>query len=157
MSARSANRLIRNGGDRNVQDYSGLGNRVIDIGLPDDITHPDAGVTMAQLGAVHEFGAPENSPPIPQRSFLRAWIQASRSRIIRTLNINAENISVGLSIEDGAGQVALWGQGQVQEYITDLYDPPNAPLTIALKGDDNPLIDTGAMRQAVIGLVNDND
>lgn len=39
--------------------------------------------------------------------------------------------------------------GEVQQYMTDLKTPPNAPYTIQQKGSSNPLIDTGALRASV--------
>jgi len=40
-------------------------------------------------------------------------------------------------------------QGIVQEYMTNLKSPANAPSTIKRKGSANPLIDTGQQRQSV--------
>ena len=40
-------------------------------------------------------------------------------------------------------------QADVQQAITVLSSPANAPSTIAKKGSSNPLIDTGHMRQSV--------
>ena len=37
----------------------------------------------------------------------------------------------------------------VQEKLTDINSPPNAPATIAKKGSSNPLIDTGGLRQRI--------
>ena len=46
-------------------------------------------------------------------------------------------------------KLGIMAQGDIQGEITSLSSPPNSPVTIALKGSGNPLIDTGAMRQAV--------
>lgn len=40
-----------------------------------------------------------------------------------------------------------------QKTIVDFREPPNAPSTVAIKGSDNPLIDTGLMRQTLTYLV----
>ena len=37
----------------------------------------------------------------------------------------------------------------IQEQITDISSPPNAPSTIQQKGSSNPLIDTGGLRQRI--------
>jgi len=44
------------------------------------------------------------------------------------------------------GSVAV---GDVQRTIRDIKQPPNAPSTIRKKGSDNPLIDTGRLRQSI--------
>ena len=48
-----------------------------------------------------------------------------------------------------ANEVGAWAADILQQRIVDLKEPPNSPATIALKGSDNPLVDTGHMRQAV--------
>ena len=56
----------------------------------------------------------------------------------------------GWSVDDRlANQVGAYAAGEVQERITDLREPPNAPRTIEAKGSDNPLIDTGFMQRSV--------
>ncbi|QGH75045.1 hypothetical protein RostovM3_00035 [Vibrio phage Rostov M3] len=44
------------------------------------------------------------------------------------------------------GVVAVAG---VQNYIDELRSPANAPSTVERKGADNPLVDTGEMKQSV--------
>ena len=39
--------------------------------------------------------------------------------------------------------------GDVQQRIRNRIPPPNAPYTIARKGSDVPLIDTGRLRQSI--------
>lgn len=46
-------------------------------------------------------------------------------------------------------KLGIQAQGDVQAEITSLSSPPNSPVTVALKGSSNPLIDTGEMRAAV--------
>jgi hypothetical protein len=45
-------------------------------------------------------------------------------------------------------QLGVVAVSDCQEVLTDLRDPPNAESTIAKKGSDNPLIDTGGLRMA---------
>ena len=46
-------------------------------------------------------------------------------------------------------KLGILAQGDIQAEITALASPPNSPVTVALKGSSNPLIDTGEMRGAV--------
>lgn len=50
-------------------------------------------------------------------------------------------------------KLGIVAQGDIQSEITSLRSPPNSAVTIARKGSSNPLIDTGAMRQAVTWVV----
>lgn len=99
--------------------------------------HEGTDITMAQLGAIHEFG----TPTIPERPFLVPGVKAAESDItkavIKFLPKDGMDRTLGL-----VGQIA---QNSVQKYMRDLKTPPNAPSTIAAKKSSNPLIDTGAL------------
>jgi hypothetical protein len=47
------------------------------------------------------------------------------------------------------GRIGMVAVGDVQRRIVQRIPPPNAPSTIAKKGSDVPLIDTGRLRQSV--------
>ena len=59
----------------------------------------------------------------------------------------------GAPLDRGLALVGAQAVSNVQDTIRDLDDPPNAPSTIAAKGADNPLIDTGRMRQSITYVV----
>ena len=40
-------------------------------------------------------------------------------------------------------------QGKIREYMTDLRNPANANITVAVKGSSNPLVDTGHLISAI--------
>jgi hypothetical protein len=46
-------------------------------------------------------------------------------------------------------RVGLMAQNDIQEKITTLSRPPNAPSTIKLKKSSNPLIDSGLLRRSI--------
>lgn len=52
-------------------------------------------------------------------------------------------------------QMGNMAESSVKQAITDLKDPPNARSTIAKKGSDNPLIDTGNLRQSIRYVIDD--
>jgi len=91
---------------------------------------------------------------IPPRPFFRnmiskysgTWGDEAAKRLVS----NNYNMEVTLTM---MGELI---SGQLRQSITDLMEPPNAPSTIAKKGFDKPLIDTGFMRKStgyeVIGL-----
>ena len=56
---------------------------------------------------------------------------------------NAEDASAA------AKDIGAKSVGMIQQEIVDGNWTPNAPSTIAKKGSDHPLIDTGLMRQSV--------
>ena len=95
------------------------------------------------------------SVKIPERSFLRACIDFNQkynsyvsSLIIATKEIFAEKqIDNWLESHNDPdpmlNALGLQFRGYVQKYIRDLSSPANAPLTKAVKGSGNPLIDQG--------------
>lgn len=80
---------------------------------------------------------------IPPRPWLDVGVKSGTQDYLEVIQNNSDDIDNALEI---VGQIAV---GKVQQYMTDLQSPANAPSTIAKKGSSNPLIDTGALRQSV--------
>ena len=89
----------------------------------------------AEKAFYNHFGTED----IPPRPFLQ-FDQDKAAKLVRKAIVSDGDtvslIKVGLT-------------AMIQENIVDLRTPANAESTIKKKGSSNPLIDTGAMRQAV--------
>lgn len=108
------------------------------VGIRGEAGTVDGGdITMAQLGAIHEFG----TPAIPERPFLVPGVELAEPNITKAVIKYLPNDG----IEKTLGKVGQIAQSSVQNYMVDLKTPPNAPSTIAKKKSSNPLIDTGAL------------
>jgi hypothetical protein len=114
-------------------------------------------VTNAELLFIHTHGSPINK--IPPRPVLQPAINAAGNKQKITAEING---SIKLSlIGDSEGakkkmlRAALQGQNVCRAWFTDGRNgwAPNKPATIAAKGSDRPLIDTGALRASIVGIV----
>lgn len=113
------------------------------VGIHEDAAQPEGeDITMATLGAIQHFG----NDKIPARPWLDVGVEQGNKEYLEVIE---EGAASGLSQSQILEQVGAIAVGYVQQYITDLRDPPNAPSTVKKKGSDNPLIDTGAMRQSV--------
>lgn len=87
---------------------------------------------------------------IPSRPFLLNAIRKNRSKYLEAMKTAGAKILRGeATLEQTMRKLGILAQGDIQQEITDLRDPPNAPATIAAKGSSNPLIDTGEMRSKV--------
>lgn len=87
--------------------------------------------------------------PIPARPFLLLSMRANKGKYKAALRSSAAKILLGdMSPQVMLSKLGIDAQGDVQAMIGQV-GPANAPLTVALKGSSTPLIDTGAMRQAV--------
>ena len=102
------------------------------------------GTPVAAVAAWNEFG----TETIPERPFFRraiAEMEGGISNIVKA-GIDTKKMVVDDRLAD---RVGAYAQGQIQESITALKEPPNAPSTIKEKGSSSPLIDTGHMRESV--------
>lgn len=87
---------------------------------------------------------------IPPRPFLLNAIRKNRRKYLEALKTSGAKILRGeATLEMTMRKLGVLAQGDIQQEITDLRDPPNAASTIAAKGSSNPLIDTGEMRSKV--------
>ena len=144
-------RIIRRNNNipRVIQSLKDLKKYDIEVGI-----FGSSGTEYVMIAGVQEFGITirkeRGSIVIPERSFLRStfddknneWFKFMRKQMEHVINgrINAQMLCERL----GAKMV-----GDIQEKLTDINSPPNAPATIAKKGSSNPLIDTGGLRQRI--------
>ena len=88
--------------------------------------------------------------PIPERPFLSNAMRDNKGKYRDGMQTAARAILRGqYDMRKALSRLGILAQGDVQSEITSLSSPPNSPVTIALKGSDNPLIDSGEMRGAV--------
>lgn len=95
--------------------------------------------------------------PIPERPFMRNSARSNRSKYRAQLKAAAAKILNGdLSLRVVLQRFGIMTQGDVQAEIVSLSSPPNAPVTIEMKGSSNPLIADGEMHQAVTWKIDDD-
>lgn len=119
------------------------GSKGVTVGIHEDAgMHPDSTITNAQIGALLNYGTDKIQP----RAWLIPGVKSAEQDMKDTV---AHGLESGESVERIIQQVGVVAAGAVQQYMTDLQYPPNAPSTIAQKGSSNPLIDSGALRASV--------
>ena len=121
----------------------------VTVGIHSDAgMHDDAeGMTVAQLGAIHEFGGGNS----PERSFLRSTLGKKRAKYISDIGKIAKSAIQGKrDARDGMGLLGRQAEGDIKLTIRDMKDPPNAESTKRQKkGVDNPLQDTDQMLNSI--------
>jgi hypothetical protein len=117
-------------------------------------------VNNAELLFLFSKGSPlKNQPP---RAVVEPAVQAegNREAIANEIALSAKARLAGNDDEatKRLQRAALAGQNAARKWFTDTRNnwAPNAPSTIAAKGSDRPGIDTGAMRQAIVGIVGED-
>lgn len=94
--------------------------------------------------------------PIPERPFLSNAMRDNVSSYRLAMKTSAKKLLVGqTSLNTVLSKLGIKAQGDVQGEITSLSAPANSPVTIALKGSSNPLIDTGELRGAITYKIGD--
>lgn len=120
-----------------------------DVGLKVAVGFPASKSSRSNIEKAiwNEFGTNRG---IPERPFMRNTMRKNKNKYRDVLKKIAEGILNGdTDFRTAMNKLAILAQGDVQSEITSLRKPPNASSTIKKKGSSNPLIDTGAMRQAV--------
>ena len=114
----------------------------IELGFFETARYPD-GTPVAAVAAWNEFG----HHYAPERPFFRIALNQMQDPIKEIIKeeINRRNLVVDKPLAD---KIGAYAQGALQQSITDLTSPANAPSTIARKGSSNPLVDTSTMRTA---------
>jgi hypothetical protein len=105
-------------------------------------------LTLLEVAAIHEFGAP--AAGIPQRSFIRAGVDAQLPEIQRVQRaLAAQTIRGALTLDVALDRLGAKVAALLQNRIAAGIDPPNSAATIARKGSSKPLVDTGQLKAAI--------
>lgn len=124
----------------------------IGISAADGAHAYDSGRSLAEVAEIHEFGL---DPRIPQRSFVRGWFDENRNMAQIRLRLEmskvvrqAQSYATGLQVF-----ADYCARGMKDRIDTRAALAANAPSTIAKKGFDYPLVETGVLRHAIKGHV----
>ena len=102
------------------------------------------GATNVLIAAVHEFGSPEHG--IPERAPIRTSFEAHRGEYLEMLRSVVKSVyQLKGGLEPGLGRIGAKMAADIKRGITSGpgLPPPLAPETVARKGSDRPLVDTG--------------
>lgn len=110
----------------------------------------ESGLTLIEIAAIHEFGAP--AAGIPERSFIRATALA-RARDIATVQrfVATKVVLQQMTPERALEILGAWLQTEIKKAITSGagIPPPLAEATVAAKGSSRPLVDTGRLINSI--------
>ncbi len=133
-----------------MTDLNRIRNSDVLVGIPAPTTlRKNDPINNASLLFIHTKGSPLRN--IPPRPVLEPGIEGARALIVPHLGASAQAIARGHAhqAEQELRRVGTIAANAVKRYFTEGALAPNAPSTIARKGSDRPLINTGQMRRAV--------
>ena len=118
----------------------------VKIGFLEGSTDTD-GMSLPLKAALNEFGHEHNGVVTPPRPFMRQMVAAKADEWPGAIAglLKSTNYDVDATLTKTGAGVAK----QLKETILDFWDPPLSPVTIAKKGSDKPLIETGDMINGV--------
>lgn len=114
------------------------------VGFQGDEKYED-GTSIAEVAAHNELGSSDT----PERPFMRQSFENHESELQVACDAANRLVSSGGSADQALQQIGVVAKGLVQEEIVNGDFAPNAESTIRKKGSEQPLIDTGTMRQSV--------
>lgn len=121
------------------------------VGIPAEANKPveeGEAFNLASLAAVLEFG----NDKIPSRPFLRQTLEKNKHKYSRFFT---DFLKESLDVNQAYEKIALLAQADVQLEIVNGEWVANAKSTIKRKKSSKPLIDTGRLRQSIVGVVRD--
>lgn len=134
--------------------------RAVFVGLPAENVGGKVygdGMTILQIGAIHEYGALQQG--IPERSFLRVPFRTKANEINKGIAKQFERVASGkIDTEKGLGLIGALAVNISKGAFTSLgYGmwKPDTAETIRRKGSSQTLIDTGVLRSSISAVVRD--
>lgn len=125
------------------------------IGVPQEKTQREGNersITNAELMFIHTNGSPARN--IPKRPTIEPTIDENKAKITEkfknAVNKILQNKGDG---KDDLEKLGLWIVNKVKARFGSDELAENAPSTIAKKGSDRPLIDTGQLRNSVTYVI----
>lgn len=107
-----------------------------------------SGATILQIALIHEFGAP--AAGIPRRSFIRDTVDEKQSEIsAATAKLLRQVVTGRMTLERALGLLGAQTVALIRERMRTSIPPPLAPQTVARKGSNVTLIDTGRLLSAI--------
>lgn len=124
-----------------------LANKKVVCGFPKgklNAPHYENGESIIDVAIMNNYGY-----GVPRRDFMTP----ASKRWNESCNQTAEDLGEDLILGKINADATLKKMGEdgaeiIREEIIKLNSPPNSPYTIALKGSDNPLVDSGDMSKA---------
>lgn len=115
---------------------------VLRVGFLENAKYPK-GTPVAMVAAIQDFGTKK----IPSRPFFRNMIAAKKSEWGPALELALKRNK--MDVKKSMQQLGEGIAGQLRQSIRDTNEPPLSPVTIARKGFEKPLVDTGHMLASV--------
>ena len=137
--------------EKNLQQFK---DSVVKAGIlaKDGSENHSEGITVFQIGMIHEFGVPEKN--IPRRSFIRVPIENNIKEITKLIENNHKLVSENsMSAKVALDRIGIKAQNTIKESFRNNDWKPLKRATIKRKGSSRPLVDTGQLIGSISYIV----
>ena len=137
--------------EKNLQQFK---DSVVKAGIlaKDGSENHSEGITVFQIGMIHEFGVPEKN--IPRRSFIRVPIENNIKEITKLIENNHKLVSENvMSAKVALDRIGIKAQNTIKESFRNNDWKPLKRATVKRKGSSRPLIDTGQLIGSISYIV----
>ncbi len=127
-----------------------IGNYRTSVGVHDDGKAYDDGVRVIDVAVWNHFGTSNT----PARPFITASLELARDDLKALYARLVAGVIAGkISDEKAAEFLGQWAVREIVDNINRGFFQANADSTIAAKGSDTPLIDTGQLKASIRATV----
>lgn len=145
MAAQAKDKLTPDG-EKFYAEIEKLKKLQVRVGFQQGTAQEEDGTDICDVAMWNELGTSST----PSRPFLAMSVDDNADKINAFLKAQLKLLAQGRTTAEGILKaIGVFQKGLIQEKIKSGDFEPNAPSTIAKKGSDKPLIDTGTMRQSV--------
>lgn len=103
-------------------------------------------LTLAKVAVINHFGSKDEK--IPARPFLDVALEDADAKE-KMQKAFKQGYKGTKDLKGAMEALGAMASSIISEYIVNLREPPNAPSTIAKKGKDDPLVDTGQLARSI--------
>ena len=124
-------------------------NASVRVGVLENATYPD-GTPVAMVAFWNEYGTRTS----PVRAFFRTTVSENKKNWV----LSVQNLmKMHNDPKQVMGLIGVHMQEQIVQSINTWSDPPNSAYTIAKKGFDKPLVETGLLMRSIKSEVGDGE
>ena len=132
-------------GKRYFRELEKLAKLEVQVGFQAGEKTYEDGTDLVDVAAYNEYGSSDT----PARPFMKQSFENHEGELQKACDRVNQTLNKGGTAEAGLKELGVFVKGLVQDEIVDGGFEANAPSTIKKKGSEQPLIDTGTMRQSV--------
>ena len=124
-------------------------NASVRVGVLENATYPD-GTPVAMVAFWNEYGTRTS----PVRAFFRTTVSEQKKNWV----LSVQNLmKIHNDPKQVMGLIGVHMQEQIVQSINTWSDPPNSAYTIAKKGFDKPLVETGVLMRSIKSEVGEGE